>query len=114
MKQDVFMSGRDYEAKATYIDGKMIVYKGSQIKDTEVKDFKHSERAFALRKDKEYVQSGYVIKDCEFDSPSTAAQFISGGSRNGYDTWRVRKGYTLGQFLQDKGIRERKVRTKEQ
>ena len=114
MKQEVFISGRDYEAKAIYIDGRVIVCKGSQIKFTEANHFRHSEVAFSLRDNEEYVQDGYVVKECEFDSPSIAAQFITGGSRNGYDTWKVRKGYTLGQFLQDQGIRERKIRKKEQ
>lgn len=114
MKEEIYIHGRDYEATATYDDGKVIIHVGSQLKYTNANGFRHNEQAFSMRENKEFVKEGVVIKECIFESPSTAAQFITGGSRNGYDTWKLKKGYSLGQFLQDKGVRERKVRKKEQ
>ena len=112
MKVEIIIRGRGYEAKATYHDGKVLVHKGSGLKFTDADGFKHNEQAFSMRENPEYVKDGIVIKECEFDSPSTAAQFITGGSRNGYDTWKIRKGYTLGEFLQDEGIRSRRTKKK--
>ena len=105
MKQKVFLKGRGYEAIATYEDGKMTVHKGSKLGYPASANFKRSKQAYSLRDDNKIVNDGIVIKECTFDSPSTAAQFITGGSRNGYDTWKVEKGYSLGKFLEDKGIR---------
>lgn len=113
MKQKVFIKGRGYEATATYEDGKMVVHKGSKIGVPTTAKFKRTKKAYALREDNEIVRDGVVIKECIFDSPSTAAQFITGGSRNGYDTWKVEKGYSLGKFLEDKGIRPQNKSRKE-
>ena len=113
MKQKVFLKGRGYEATATYEDGKMVVHKESKIGVPTTAKFKKTKKAYALREDNEIVRDGVVIKECIFDSPSTAAQFITGGSRNGYDTWKVKKGYSLGKFLEDKGIRTQNKGRKE-
>ena len=69
---------------------------------------KECNERFYRRDNPDYVKNGVVINDCVFKSPSTAAQFITGGSRNGFDTWKVEKGYSLGQFLEDNGIRTQK------
>lgn len=105
MKQDVFIKGREYEAYATYESGKITVHKGSKLGFPRTAAFKRTKQAYSLRDDKSFVRDGIVIKDCVFNSPSTAAQFITGGSRNGYDTWKVKKGYPLGRFLEDNGLR---------
>ena len=113
MKQDLFIKGRGYEAFSTYEDGKVIVHVGSQLNYPKTFGFRKNERVFAIREDPSVVKGGIVIKECTFDSPSTAAQFITGGSRNGYDSWKVKKGYSLGDYLQDNGIRHRRIRQKE-
>ena len=113
MKQDLFIKGRGYEAFSTYEDGKVIVHVGSQLNYPKTCSFRKNTIAFAMREDPSIVKDGIVIKECEFDSPSTAAQFITGGSRNGYDTWKVRKGYSLGNYLQENDIRSRRIRHKE-
>lgn len=105
MKKEIFVKGRNYEASATYDDGIIIIHKGSKIGFPATAKFKRTKKAYALRENDEIVQNGIVIKECSFDSPSTAAQFITGGSRNGYDTWKIEKGYSLGQYLEDKGVR---------
>ena len=113
MKQDLYIKGRGYEATSTYEDGKITVHVGSKLNYPESCGFRTNTKAFSAREDDSVVQNGVVIKECVFDSPSTAAQFITGGSRNGYDTWKVRKGHSLGDYLQEQGIRSRRTRNKE-
>lgn len=108
MKKEIFIWGRDYAASATYEDGKVLIHKGSQLNYPDANGFKINNIALAIRENQEYVKDGVVVKDCVFDSPSTAAQFITGGSRNGYDTWKVEKKISLGDFLEKKGIRVRR------
>lgn len=108
MKQEIYIQGRGYNASATYNDGKIIVHQGSQLNYPEVNGFKINSTALTFRENEEFVKDGVVIKECDFESPSTAAQFITGGSRNGYDTWKVEKGMSLGEFLEEHGIRTRR------
>ena len=105
MKKEIFIKGHGYEARATYEDGVIRVHKGSKIGFPTTAKFKRTKEAYKLREDAEIVKDGIVIKECSFNSPSTAAQFITGGSRNGYDTWKVEKGYSLGRYLEDEGVR---------
>ncbi len=46
------------------------------------------------------VEGGHFVmqSDYDFDSPSTAAQFLTGYSRNGLDVWKSREGKTLKQL----------------
>ena len=46
-----------------------------------------------------------IIKECVFTSPSTAAQFVTGRSTNGYDTWKIEKKKNLGKYLEEHGLR---------
>ena len=108
MKIEIFIKGRSYEASATYEDGIIRIHKGSKIGFPAKANFKKINKAYAFREDCKIVKDGIVIKECTFDSPSTAAQFITGGSRNGYDAWKIEKGYSLGKYLEDKGIRIQK------
>ena len=110
---DVNMKGRSYSAFGTYEDGTITVHKGSTIGSPRKAGFKKSKQAYLYRENPAYVKDNTVRKDIQFASPSTAAQFVSGGSRNGYDTWFVKKGYSLGNYLEEKGIRISKKRVKE-
>lgn len=114
MTKEIFITGRDYKATGLYVDGRIVVNKGSHIKYPTTNGFIPNESALSKRNDPKFVRDGIVIEECTFDSPSTAAQFVTGGSRNGYDTWKISKGYSLGQFLEEAGIRTRKTRKKEQ
>ena len=52
--------------------------------------------ALSYRENKEYVDGdGNIIKDCEFKSPSTAAQFVTGTSINGMLAWKTKDGKSL-------------------
>ncbi len=111
---DVFIKKTDFSAKGVYSDGKIVVKKGSTINPLFASYIKGISFAKKCRADKGIVDSMCkVIKDCEFPSPSTAAQFVMGQSRDGYDAWKVEEGKSLGQYLEEKGLRERKRRKKE-
>ena len=113
MKIEIYIKGRDYYATGYYNDGEVTVSKGSTIKYIESKSFKMNEAAKIARNDSEKVKDGSLLINCIFSSPSTAAQFVTGGSRDGYDTWKVEKGVSLGDFLEAHGIRSRRRKMKE-
>ena len=49
-----------------------------------------SEKIKLIRNNPEYVSAeGLILKEIEFGSPSTAAQFVTGRSVNGYISWRI-------------------------
>lgn len=102
MKVEVYIKSRrgDYEAKGVFEDGKLIVKKGSKIKLSFAEHIRGGQKARSYRDDPAYVDAeGNVLKDCEFGSPSTAAQFITGTSTNGYTKWFVKEKTTLSKYL---------------
>lgn len=95
-------------ARGLYQDGAVTVKAGGHI--SEVFAFHGHGGAMALkfRNNPEYVNQCLIIKDCRFDSPSTAAQFVNGRSTNGYIAWRTDEGLNLGQYLDAHGLRLKK------
>ena len=93
-------------ATAEY-DGKiMTVLAGGKISPDFADHIRGGKTAKGYRDDPEYVdENGNIIKNCEFTSPSTAAQFVTGRSVNGYEAWKVEKKLSLGQYLKDNGLR---------
>ena len=60
----------------------------------------------AYRNNLEYVDKDRkIIKPCVFSSPSTAAQFVTGRSVNGYEAWKVEPKKNLGVYLKENGLR---------
>ena len=112
MEQKIYIKGRDYFAEGRYIDGQVLVCKDSKIKSIDSIKFKMNEAAKIARNDTSVVLDDTVLKDYLFNSPSTAAQFVTGGSRDGYDTWKVEKCLSLGEYLEAKGIRARRKKMK--
>ena len=89
-----------YYAEGTYSDGMVTVMKGAKIQLDFAIHIRGGTKAKNLRSDKTIVdETGTVIKDCIFSSPSTAAQFITGRSTNGYVAWHIDKKTTLGKYL---------------
>lgn len=113
MEIKIYMRGADYRADGIYVDGKVIVLKGALLRNYKA-NFKRNTKVFSMREDTNIVDGEMnLLVDCEFSSPSAAAQFIMGCSRDGYDSWKMdemNKSYSLGIFLEEKGIRERKRR----
>ena len=89
-----------YDAEAEYKDGIIIVKKGSKIQLDFAEHIRGGKTAKKYREDKEYVnQEGIVVRDCEFTSASTAAQFVTGRSTNGLVAWKVKDKVSLKNFL---------------
>ena len=93
-------------ADGVYDGGKTIVKAGGKVSERFSTCIRGGTRAKTMRADPKYVNSERtIIADCVFDSPSTAAQFVSGRSVNGYDAWKVEKKKSLGTYLKEKGLR---------
>ena len=88
-----------YDAEAEYKDGIITVKKGSKIQLDFAEHIRGGKTAKKYREDKEYVNQTVVVKDCEFTSASTAAQFVTGRSTNGLVAWKVKDKVSLKNFL---------------
>ena len=94
------------DAQGIYQDKKTTVKAGGYISKDFAKHIKCGKTAKAYREDIEYVnQDGRIVKDCEFSSPSTAAQFVTGRSTNGYEAWKVEGKVSLGKYLKEQNLR---------
>lgn len=89
-------------AEATLSDRKTTVLKGARI--NLVDSFPQmSQSLLQLRKDRTVVSAeGELLKDITFASPSTAAQFVTGRSVNGYIAWRPNDEMSLKAYLKNK------------
>ena len=102
MLVSIFMNDRKgyYQASGVYEDGIVTVKKGSRIRLDFAKHIRGGTFAKSYRNDPSIVDmNGLVMIDCVFKSPSTAAQFVSGRSSNGYYAWRTSKHLLLGVIL---------------
>lgn len=82
------------------------VKKGGKINLDFAKHIRGGKSAKSYRDNPDFVDSdGNILKDCDFSSPSTAAQFVTGRSTNGYEAWKVDAKKNLGDFLKEKGLR---------
>lgn len=109
MKQiKVFMKSRKngYFAEGFY-DGKVLkVMPGGKVSSGFSEKIRGGTIAKNKRADRNVVTTnGEIINECVFNSPSTAAQFVSGQSRNGYLTWKTEDGEMLKNYLVKKGLR---------
>ena len=97
------MSTRDKTAFAdgVYSDKKVIVKAGGKITAA----FRGNDKIGAIRSDRAFVsEDGTILKDCEFATPSEAAQFVNGNISNGYRVWKA-DGVNLGDYLIEKGLK---------
>ncbi len=95
-------------AEAIYTGDKTIVQPGGKISEVFASHIRGGSFARKYRDDKEYVdENRHIIKACEFNSPSIAAQFVNGSSSNGYRVWKV-NGMDLGKYLEKEGIKSKK------
>ena len=110
MKTNMFLKAKngDYDAKAIYNDGSVIVQAGSKIRLTFAEHIRggRGKKALSYRNDPTYVdKNGMVLKDCVFSSASTASQFVTGSSTNGLTTWHVEKRKKLKAWLAEESER---------
>lgn len=102
MKTEMYLTARDrnYNAKAIYDDGEVVVKKGSLLRTTFADHVRGGNAAKKFREDPDIVGvDGITKKDCAFSSPSTAAQFVMGSSVNGWTAWHVDKKTTLRKYV---------------
>ena len=103
MKVNVYLRSTTglFEAEGVYENGTIIVMKGSKIQTALASHTRGGESTTkAIRENKTLVdENGIVLEDCSFPSPSTAANFVTGRSSNGYVAWRVDDKNNLGRFL---------------
>jgi hypothetical protein len=108
MKINVVLKPRTGSSFAEGIyDGKtLMVLKGGKISDDFAAHIRGGKIAKTYREDKLFVDENHcIIKECVFSSPSTAAQFVTGRSTNGYEAWKVEFKKSLGDYLKEKGLR---------
>lgn len=107
----VYIKKQGFHANGIYEDGTITILKGSTINSTFASYIKGISFAKECRENPNIVDNSWtLLQDCTFPSPSTAAQFVMGQSRDGYDAWKVKDGLSLGKYLEQKGIRFRKQR----
>lgn len=108
MRIDIRIQSKKTGARAegVYLGSSVIVKSGGVICRDFAEHIKGGKEAKTLRADKTCVSSeGIILRDCEFRSPSTAAQFVTGRSTNGYEAWKVDNKKSLGKYLKEEGLR---------
>ena len=108
MEIKVYLKQRssDVYAEAIYCGETITVLPGGYISDSFADHIRGGKKAKGFRDDPEYVDAERrIIKPCPFTSPSTAAQFVTGSSTNGYEAWKGETRKSLGAYLREKGIR---------
>lgn len=95
-KMDAYAQG-EYSAE----NGELIVKKGSILSLTlsESKTFRGKKTIIKTREGK--MDGNILTEDVRFSSPSTAANFVTGGSSNGMRLWKTEKGIALGDLKKE-------------
>ena len=76
-----------------------VVLKGTKVSDT-ISQSPAFRSAKSIEKTRaSCVENCIVTKDTSFNSCSSAANFVTGRSKNGFITWRVEDGRTLREYL---------------
>lgn len=97
-REILHLSGKKVQATA-YRDGdKFVVCKGSGFSETETPSCPksiHKRRQALLAEG--LIKDGYFTEDHPFDSPSTAAACVTGGSANGRKLWLYPDGQSINE-----------------
>lgn len=94
----VYLSTRTglYEAVGEWDGQHLIVKKGSRIKKELSIEYRFPELITKYWEDKElFDNNGLLCKDVIFDNPSSAAQFVTKNSANGWKLWKTKEGKNL-------------------
>ncbi len=108
MEIRLFAKTRDgiANAEAVYSGSETRVLAGSRIRNRIANSVRGKAFVMKILEDPSYVsKTGELLKDCIFDSPSTAAVFVTGNASNGYRVWKTKDGKTLDAYLKEKGLR---------
>ena len=92
-----FLKTRRCDAVGFYNSSGFTVLKDSVIADTSVQSFYWKEKREAMLKEYTATENEKLVMTCDkvFSSPSTAADFCSGSSNNGWIVWKDKDGNTL-------------------
>lgn len=92
-----YTKGRGCNAKGFYSSDGFTVLKGSTVAKTMVPSFNWKEKREKMLQDYTSNENGILVltSDKTFSSPSTAADFCSGSSNNGWLVWKDKNGNTL-------------------
>lgn len=91
----------EFNAKAIYSDGTIIVKAGTKIRMSFADHIRGGKATKKYRDDPTIVdERGITKKDCNFTSPSTAAQFVMGSSVNGWYAWHIDKKTNLKKYME--------------
>ena len=77
----------------------LTVYKGSHVSPQVSHSEKFRGAVTIERLRAEHVKNGEVINNVSFKSPSTAANFVTGSSSNGWVLWKDNAGRTLKELI---------------
>lgn len=92
---------RNFSAVAEYINGKIIVQKGTSI-SRNIDNFRISKYALQIRENIEIVSNDFVLlRNVEFKSFSAASQFVSGASTNGMKVWKNKEGKCIKEIMKN-------------
>lgn len=94
----VYLNSRNgkYEATGEWNGSSLVVLRGSKVKMGNPGNFKCAKAVEHAWIDPEVLDSsGEVLKNISFKSPSTAAQFITKRSINGWAVWKTKSNQTL-------------------
>lgn len=92
---------KEYNATAEYLNGKVIVLAGSKVNKRISPLLASKGLAMKLRKNNELIKDGILLKDCVFNSLSTAAQFVTGNITNGKIRWFLEDGRKMKEYLEE-------------
>ena len=96
-------SKKGIDAKGSYdkSSGLFIVKKGSIVSEvvSHSEKFRGAKTVEKLRE--EYVSGNKVKKDVEFKSSSSAANFVTGCSTNGFVAWKDESGKTFKECISE-------------
>lgn len=98
---NVYLKHRKYDATGTFNSEtkETIVKKGSVVSE-DISTAPMFRSANSIRKLRaKSVENRILKKDISFKSPSSAANFVTGYSKNGYVTWKNEDGTILKDLL---------------
>ena len=94
--EEVVFSMIHNTAKMAIRNGKFVILKGSSVYPS---SDKYPRERKIQEKHAECISEGKTIFDIEFESPSTAAEFVSGKAANGWRTWKSIDGQMIDDLI---------------
>lgn len=90
---------KDINAILEYKNGKFILKKGSKISNNVSTAFRAYKKTLKRRNEVGLVKNRILQRDYEFNSPSTAGEFVYGTSFNGRVRWKDKTGKRINEIL---------------